>query len=599
MVCKIAIAKEGFIDIKDNYNVDSVTSFEQMFTQLFKVEDKDLLGFDGVSCTLEVLKDPTNSVFIYKNDTGNFLYQIQRATPLIHKNQMLWTCTVALLEDLDLLNEITQQQTIDYFVTRGLSNSALNESIKDNFKPILTQVTNLNYGLGTLKLKFMVNPTTLDLTTNESDGSFVFVFPLMNRSNPSLAFNNKISTTNNELYLKDILSKYSNNLKSIEFLPFLLNSDSKGNSFTATEVVGSGEYSLLCTLSNTSMWTDAGIFLSDSAPMTQRPITFFKAVTGDPFQNIADNIFFNSIVLGGAFKVFLRTPLANIPLTTNLSTYSKQEEDTAHRFSSSVCFARCNTDGWLIDGMFRQSVPAHYLNFYTDSSGNIFIQNMTTNALAFKELERDYELNERMVSYNRSIEDMRNVAGLGQVGIGSLASGQSGALGVLNFSIDQLERGKSRGFEDIMRAEQYRHAVGKLQRQIENEKLLAKFTGKQIAGNVSLYDFLQYFNGNFFAIVLESNIDIKKSGLNGFVFKAQKDYDYSCQVSKNKSDTFVNAIKDIFSLDTFEEWRFSKGLNYQCVFKFSYYNLDNNRNATSLLLNIPVRNPNGLQTVTV
>ena len=60
--------------------------------------------------------NPTNSIFIYSNDLGTFLYQIQTAYSInIHKNKMIWDCTCYNLEKIENINSILSSGAIKTF----------------------------------------------------------------------------------------------------------------------------------------------------------------------------------------------------------------------------------------------------------------------------------------------------------------------------------------------------------------------------------------------------------------------------------------------------------------------------------------------------
>ena len=507
MIMPIAIAKHGFV----NY-----TSFLENFSleeilRRLNFENKDLQDFDGNTCKLVNNYDPTNSIFIYENQQGRFLYTITSATPLIHKNKKIWLCNCFEMEDLnEYENLVKSYETTKYsnlIFFKGNYTTMLVDplkvKIKDNFKamqkykvPFMQSYTD-NYF--TLKIKCTTNPTTETLETKAPDGSFNFLFPIRIEEadeNKVNSFTTKIKDVFNDsetISLYDVISKYLPNIKSIEVLPFkvpsLVLDVARGNDYVD---VGGGKF------------TDCGVFMpiNYSTEYFSLDVDLPKLPSFDV----------KELIVGGGIRGFLQTPLGNIELQFNSDLF-----DTL-----APARVLIKEDGWKIDGKFKCEVAPHYLDFYTDNAGQIFIQNLTTNAQELRRINNEKIFREETNQQNFINSTIKSGFGV----ISNLATGNyAGALGRVG---DILNQGATTQFNKIEIEREYNKSIAEFKDKQKTESLLASMTGKELTGQFSIIDFLQFVNNRFFCLYFETNF-IKDPRGN---FICQDDYDYSIDIEE-------------------------------------------------------------------
>lgn len=513
MIMLIAMARDGFIDYNNNFN------FYEFINDPYNVffVEKDLQDFDGNTCKIISDYDPTNSVFKYKNQQGEFLYTITSATPFIHKNKKIWLCNCYEMEDLNkfnnlvLPNENASYENIVYY--KGLYNAQLQHplkiQIKDNFKPIKKYKTSLYYegslyGYYTLKIKCLTNPTTENLVSNAPDGSFNFLFPLRIEEVEETGKINKFTTkikkrvseVDTTLSLYQVISKYLPNIKSIELLPF--------------KVIDIGDETILYDLdreidvidwSSGGVFTDCGIFVKTNYSYEYNDLNI-------DLQSLP-NFNAKELIVGGGIKGFLQTPLGNIELQFN----SELTDTLTH----TQCLIK--EDGWKIDGKFKCDVPPHYLNFYTDNAGQIFIQNLTTNAQALRQINRDKIAKEEEQQQNFVYGLLQNATELGANVITQNWGNALRTTGNIANSLVQNEFNKGKIERD------YQRSLIEFKDKTKTESLLASMTGRHLNGQFSLVDFLVAVNNNYFCLYFETNF-FETNGK----FICQPDYDYSTDI---------------------------------------------------------------------
>ena len=563
MIMPIAIAKDGFVDINTiGFSISQNYDFEETLKLIFNFEDKDLQFFDGNTCRLINAYDPTNSIFIYENQQGKFLYKITSASPVIHKNNFIWLCNCYKMEDISFINKVlTQKQTNeDYFgvvasIQKNIAHSNIDPvfasggnvankylykiEVKNNFETNAIDrfyigadsviATDQNF---TLKIKCLVNPTTENLKSTSKDGSFNFLFPIKVGRTTTIGelptISSKITNGTITISIADVISKYSENIKSIELLPFnCANIDFGTSKFSFIET--SSDLLTIETLSATTIFTDCGIFVEQG------------------FTNFFDLIYINKldypkqIVFGGGVRGFVQTPVGNIQLDFSTIYYDD--------FEKIVCIVK--EDGFKIDGIGKAEIPPMYLNFYTDNAGQVFIQNLTTNAQELRQLER-----EKIAKQQE--EQQQFVQGTLKSGFGvlqNLASGNiGGAIGNLigvGGGIVESEFNKAKIERD------YTRSLTEYNDKIKTQSLLASLTGKQISGNYSIIDFLISLNSFPFLILLEknyyrqpiiSNDNMDETG----VYIVQQNYDYSTNaVIENLPSKYKTQVRLIIGNESF------------------------------------------------
>ena len=603
MILPIALAKNKFIDCNENAQLDDTSlDFLECLKRVFNFEERDLMEFDGNTCKIINSYDPTNSIFIYTNQQGKFLYTITEATPRIHKNNMIWDCLCYKMEDFSKIDQVFGSgkvaesivfkniaPTKDFIPSNYNSRTSTPEYAveeKENFKPQEVLKIKASQSWWCFKLKFFVNPTTkTDLVSREPDGSYNFFFPFHHIG--SLAteeeefplfydkYEIKEKTTNERLSLQSIVSKYSSNLKSIELLPFFpYQNNVLGGSISIDNSTGTfwatiGDYR------GGAKWTDAGIFF----PFGH---TNKRDDTND--LNIGNGLVMNSvgkILLGGGARGKIITPLGNIPLNFNSFKNSMKKNTVSASFY-------LKSEGWKIDGLFECEVPPHYINFYTDNAGQVFIQSQTTNALEMRELYRKFDLEKKSTYLNRGTSVLSGIVG------GILSGNLAGAVGgVLDNVIG--------GGRDLLQARMdYNFAKESFEDKVKTQGLLASMTGKSITGNAQASDVVVNFSKDIFLIIIELNWSLWEKIFDGSLARMiipQRDYDYSVQanqpqdISGPQSKITVNRtgsydytkeyncvahfVKNLFGLEpVFQNIKIINyydkiGLNYNVTFKVS------------------------------
>lgn len=553
MIVQMAVADENFIDMKENINLSN-ENFKNCLLKLFNFENIDIQEFDGNSFSMIAKDDPTNSIFIYENQQGSFLYKITSAVPTTHKNNFIWLCNCFQMENFENIDDVLTNSTLavltkstnysTYNHLLGLKNEEVVD-IKSNFKPTNVLSIDLRLKFGCLKIKCFVDPTNRGLISHAEDGSFNFYFPLVfaDKTGTGIETNfESVSTiicksndTQNRVSIQDIISKYSPNIKSIEFLPFIPDGIglSTGN-FANVDYLSAVEKNVCkFDLPDGSMiFTDCGVF----APYgSQRGYTQWFAF-GEQLPK--------QLCLGGGARGILRTPVANIQLDFANTKSFDPEEEFVLPSASNLCYFCMKDEGFLIDGKFKCDVPPMYLNFYTDNAGQFFIQNMTTNAQELKQIEinsnRKFDDMQNEMVYKSIIDPINqmksgNIAG-GLIGIvGSILGGQAVNKGVnieYNYKKDVIQKEYERSLEDFASKQR-------------TESLLAGMTGKQIGGSVSIGDFLNKLRHNGFKLIIEMNFSLLRDNQNNYYFLTQKDYDYSTSIFPNNY-TFLDPSENGF-----------------------------------------------------
>lgn len=557
MIMPIAIARDGFIDF-DRNSEDTLQGFLDNLT----FENKDLQFFDGNTCNVVNAYDPTNSVFIYENQQGRFLYTITSATPLIHKNNKIWKCNcfeMVNLNDYDDLIKSNDRQTIfdklvfnkGIFVDTNLDTRQIKTKVKNNFISMqqykVPFVDRLLRKYFTLKIKCYVNPTTIDLKTEAPDGSYNFLFPLRIEENLETfkieKFTTKISNDVGTIIvsLADVISKYSPNIKSIELLPFEVKNI--GNETLLYDTLLETDY---VNLFSGGVFTDCGFFVKSNYSFNYENLLYDTDLLPS---------FEKEFVFGGGIRGFLQTPLGNIELSFNSELYDE--------FSNAKYLIL--EDGFKIDGKFKCTVPPHYLNFYTDNAGQVFIQNLTTNAQELRQLERENVAKYEEQQQQRVLNALTSASNINPLNIGDYINfGKNLAIDVLK---NEYLTGSGGQFE-----REYKRSLAEYEDKKQTQSLLASMTGKEITGQFGIIDFLKNVNNKYFCFYFETNF-YKNS--NGYII-SQPDYDYSIDVENvnyNLTDvnytTFNYPINYIASFIRFvivqnrnnqEENRFSKNI---------------------------------------
>lgn len=589
MNIEIAIARDGFINCKTTGLVEPTNKndFEQVLKAFFEFETKSLLGFDGVRCDIETPQSPVNSIFIYKNDTGKFLYQIQTAVPKIHKNKLIWSCGVYQLDTFENIQQVINDNLPYIDLKQGLapkwSSFPLKSSRKDNFKgnsifyaSFVSSSGGVDvYNIATLKIKCFVDPTNTGLVSNAPDGSFTFYYPILAKYRGSGSFTTGLKLKNGKTTLNfaNVLSKYSNNIKSIEFLPFLCNwtetlgtdlqpvdaykvvdltSASKGANNTLVVEIIDGNEDLV-------KFTDLGMFVTQEGVGNYRNWAHFVDASGNLIDTESFASFPRRLCLGGGAVGFVQCPMGNIPLDFEKST---EIADTG------MIRVGLLDDGFVVRGGFIAEIPAHFVNFYTDSSGTIFINQQT-----------NYKYELQQMNLQNEQKAVQSGLSSGKSFLGNLVTGDfGGAVG------DLLGFGTDIGTQMIDADYQRKMFDAK----VDNETLLAKLSGKQVGGSITISQFLETYKG--FAIVVEKNFE-KPS--NSAYFICQKDFDYSTPYLKeeialsiDETNTLYDNIKKMFGIDTSIFTFGNYWANYNFAFRFC--NKLKNKNFTNLL-QLPVR----------
>ena len=584
MIMTIAIARDGFININETPNYSVEDNFLQCLQKTFNFENKDLQDFDGNTCVLINSYDPTNSIFIYENQQGVFLYQITSATPYLHLNNMLWNCNCYKMEDLEKINNICQTgKGAQFNMIKNIMPSAEREhnptfkkvEIKNNFRPKEIFSERVGFYLCALKIKCYVNPTELTLVNKSNDGAFNFFFPMLTYDTTTMSGETETDITNEielltatqgVLKLSDIISKYSEVIKSIEIIPFFPTTISEmGGGITRFE---RSSNTLKFDLLGNAVWTDLGVFIPQGHYSEDYDFTI----------DLPNYFLPSQAIKGGGARGFLQTPLGNIQLDFELN-----KRDVYYN----ICSYILKDDGWKLDGAFKCEVPPHYLNFYTDNAGQVFIQNLTTNAQELRQLEREtlakqYERQEQYVLGNVQKAETFNVANI----FNPLAWFSTGQEALSSATQNEFDKAK------IQR--DYARSLTEYKDKIETQSLLASLQGKQVSGNVGIIEFLESFNCQYFKLFIELNFSLQYVDSTHNLILCQKDYDYSTtclpnptrqntgainQTNKilalfgsaqtaNYNNSVAGVFNQIFGFNTNQQINFidGVGLNYSVVF---------------------------------
>ena len=540
MILPIALAKNKFIDCNENAQLNETSlDFLECLKRVFNFEERDLMEFDGNTCKLINSYDPTNSIFIYTNQQGKFLYTITEATPRIHKNNMIWDCFCYKMENFSKIDQVFGNGKVAESIVfkniapggdfipgeintrKSIPEYAVEE--KENFKPQEVIKIKASQSWWCFKLKFFVNPTTkTDLVSQEPDGSYNFFFPFHHIEQPATEeeefplfydeYEIREKTTHELLSLQSIVSKYSSNLKSIELLPFFpYKNNVLGGSISIDTSAGS-TWATIGDYTGGAKWTDAGIFFpyghTNKRDNSNNLDIGFLESSG--YSSLED------ILLGGGARGKIITPLGNIPLNFNSFKNSMKKNTVSASFY-------LKSEGWKIDGLFECEVPPHYLNFYTDNAGQVFIQSQTTNALEMRELYRKFDLEKKSTYLNRGTSILSGIVG------GALSGNLAGAVGGV---LDNVIGGGS----DILQARMdYNFAKESFEDKVKTQGLLASMTGKSITGNVQASDIVVNFSKDIFLIIIELNWSLWQKIFDGSLARMiipQRDYDYSVQASQ-------------------------------------------------------------------
>ena len=662
MILKIAIAKDGFIDVNDNPAVSNVMTFLACLQKIFTFVDKDLQEFDGNTCKMINAHNPTNSIFIYTNQQGTFLYQITSATPYIHKNNMIWNCQTFKMEDVATINDVLSRNTfVDMKRNKRFTKSYYSETlssnnlplayagdltkiikVKDNFENMALNSVNITDSISTvinsiwttrkptftLKIKCLVDPTGNGLTTKASDGSFNFFFPIVIADSnnvgdrlPYLTDKLIIYNWNGNTILQsafsvaDVISKYSENIKSIEVLPFDISGMEfvTGTKYETFEVGGGFYYSggyVGAKITGQCVATDVGIF----SPVGE---TFSTPVKIDYANDEID------LTFGGGAKGFVRTPLGNVEIDFNTYTQNDATDtDTANPNTRKGFWITLKTEGWHIGGLGKAEIPPHYINFYTDNAGQVFIQNLTTNAQELRQLERDVASKQEENKQNYVLGEVKHYETANVLDV-------INPLAWVGHAQQSLASATQYEFDKAKTQREYDRSLAEYKDKTQTQNLLASLTGKQISGNINLFDMIQVLNSNYFKIFVECNY-YKQYGtqFGEFSYIIQPNYDYSVDVPTNAyyrqnnafniydfaknvllltpndsyattSTSVANLVLMIFGyapIDTGKTFQidFSDkiGLNYNIVFRLKNFLLNGNSNYNinfTNVLNFPIR----------
>lgn len=566
MIIDIAIAREGFINLKDTIvEPTNKNNFLEILKGFFNFEKKDLLGFDGVRCDIEHEEDPTNSIFIYENDTGTFLYQIQSATPKIHKNKLIWSCGVYQMETMSQIQNVIDMGTSFLKLQNGIAlNSEYNlfnkSSQKNNFIPVRKMQLNLGASSGsnaefciyTLKIKCYVDPTNTGLVSNSEDGSFVFYFPIVCKLD-GVSFTSSLTYNDVTITLQNIISTFSNNIKSIEVLPFFVNSTKSNNllgySYTITPSKTSDNISI--TLMDVGFaFTACGIFVKQANNSGVRRLP--KFYTSDNIPNVLSIGINNQLALGGGVSAFFRTPTGVIPLDFE---FVKTTDNYLSVIELDEGFIVCG-------GGFSARIPPTFINFYTDSSGTIFINQQTN----YKYEQQQMQLQQQQMTTQKAFSS-------GKSFLGNLFSGDfGGAFGdLLGFGTGAIEQQIDYDFQKQS-----------FQNKVSNETALAKLTGKHLGGNTTMSDLFEKLSNNFFALIIEYNYFTDSDNK----YHCQKDFDYSVNYESGGIEFEIRDFRYLYDYFINNIFANNCGANYN--FMLSFENKENTKNFTNII-NLPIR----------
>lgn len=542
MQVSMAIAEKGFITTNDNPNFSASDNFLQTLQKIFPFQNVDILEFDGNSCQMINSYNPTNSIFIYTNEQGTFLYTITEATPRVHKNNFIWDCLCYKMEDMSKIESLVADGKVcEFQILKNIMPRKVDVSDNDRGKLVEFKVEEKNNftprkvikqsfleQFSCFKLKFSLNPLTEQeyqgLTSNDGDGSWTFFFPIFtNPANTSLDTfplekpTYQISWTNssgNTVYrtMQQILKFHSANLMSIEFIPFFPHNGELGGSCDLTPTETTVEISNL----NNVVATPAGLHFpyGHSIERTSFGVSFALD---------------NQLIKGGGARGFVKLPNGEFPLDFN--GFNQFE-------GLPSVFFLIKSEGWKIDGMFSADITPYYVNFKTDETSQLLIQNQTTNAQELRQLNRETEFKRTSSAINTASGLLGNVAG----GIaGGLSGGPLGAvIGGVSAIGQTLFGGVS---EQINISRGYSLAKANYDDKIKTQSLLASMTGKSVGGgNGEISSITNNFSKNDYMLIIETNFELSDYDYTYFWESIQEDYDYS--VSMLNPQRLKNLILD-------------------------------------------------------
>lgn len=536
MLMPIALANQGFIDVKsndiDDLNLLTSDTFIDCLKKILNFEEIDINDFNGNTCNLIVQKDPSNSLFIYTNDTGTFLYQITSASPVTHLNNFLWFCNCVQIVSLDEINEILSPEKASIcIVSKNLAGFTYNipatqlqnyvtPNVKGNFRKVCVDsesILKINQ-INLLKIKCYVDPTASGLQTQSPDGSYNFLFPIQNLgTKESALFTSKIKVGSSVLNLADVISTFYPNIKSIEFLPFLPDNDAFYNS--GCKVISNENQILELDLNGNAIFTPAGIFV---------PVGFTNSKTQISWDIPSGENFTPQLVMGGGVRIYFSTPLGNIEANINSVDYYGNGSNLS-QFEYMI-----KEEGFILKGVGTVQVPPHYLNFYTDNAGQIFIQNLTTTAQELRKLERENVAKQEEAYYNFEQKEIINAIDTtaNAIGAGLFGAPREIAAGAVRAGEIAIEY----GYDTAKINRDYNRSLVEYQDNLKTQNLLSTLQGNQVSGEMSLISFSPEYNFSAFRWVIEKNyIPLTLEGGVGKPkqFITQYDYDYSIDYSAN------------------------------------------------------------------
>lgn len=562
MIMPIALAKEGFINRNESAKFANTDSFFDCLKKIFNFIDMDLQGFDGNNCTLINSFNPTNSLFIYTNDTGTFLYKITNATPVLHLNNLLWLCDTYMLDTQENLNKACEPNCVvkmyKNIMPQSTSGASQNVPIlKENFRPVSRFYENLGRtaqdGFVYLKIKCYTNPTTLDLTTSSPDGSYNFYFPVALYYYTTSGYVNKclqkcynVENPEDVISLAEVISTYSVAIQSIEALPAwskLYEEDYFGGGIFDAELIQTTDAengAIPVTLRGNAVWTPLGVLLQSPINSTPFGISLPSLTAVDmPMQ----------VIKGGGVRGFVRTPVGNVEIDT---LYNKENLTAT---TQGYIYLYYREQGFTIDGAFRADILPTYLDFYTDNAGQTYLANLTSNALELRNINRetqakyeDLSASYELKQITTAIQGASNIANAAATGTG-LNRLTGAASATLQLATDVGVNALQNSYAKSQISIDYSRALGQYEDNIQTETLLNQLTGKQIGGNVSLSELNILLNGNYWTFFIEFNYLPIKIGQTRTLYK-QINYDYGCQTpyfASNPNNTNLVSYKTNFN----------------------------------------------------
>ncbi len=572
MILPVALAYKGFCTMRPKADV-SMTDNDDFLTCLKKCvefQDIDLQDFDGNTCKMICPSgdnDPTNSLFIYTNEQGRFLYQITSASQGIFKNHLIWYCSCYKVENFDtiddILNSTTNEDSVvieilrhkkpEVYTRTRYSPTFFDSDVKDNFRPCLrlnkallkpVSITDDKVCcLACLKIKCTVDPTGQNLTTQTNDGSFNFYFPIKIMSKKATYFRGyshysyitqKVSfytyadqdNPTLTIDLASVISTYSEQIKSIEFLPFCPQGINFEDNIYYSVIEGLNETEVKVVMPNEESAfkaTNLGLFV---------PYSQYRSSLGS---NIISTLYVGSLTsecTKCGMRGYVTTPLGNFPL-----------DFTQKSFTSSLdpkdLYLVLEDNGFSIEGFANAKILPFYLNFYTDNAGQVFIQNMTTNAQELRSINRQYEVDTQNLAGKTATQLAQGAIDVATSFVPSGILGTNTASKIAQASASVAKMGLSAVNEKLTLEREYSKSKAEYEDKIATQSLLGKLTGKQISGNASLSDVFIETSEYFYNVTIECNFALSsKVG----VVVPQEDYDYSIPIWQNPLSTDIGSI---------------------------------------------------------